>query len=106
MRTAPPIEWSGRIAPRELKGLTHADALRLILSRSSSPLTIKQMLQILEGAGRKLSKNGCRVIYRALRKDKAFQSFDGAWWAVRNEADPSAHEQDTPSSEAGRAFFI
>jgi len=95
LRTTRPIEWSGRIAPREVKGLTHADALKLVLSRSSSPLTIKQMLQILEGAGRKLSKNGCRVIYRALRTDKAFHSYDGAWWAVRTESDATTHEQDS-----------
>lgn len=104
MRAARHIDWSGRITPRELKGLTHADALKLVLSRSSSPLTIKQMLQILEGAGRKLSKNGCRVIYRALRKDKAFHSFEGAWWAVRNESDPPTTLRCHDAGVSGRAF--
>jgi hypothetical protein len=56
-----------------------ARAVKLMLSRARSPLTIKEMLQVFERSGRKLSKNGYRIIHRTLRRNGEFESTNGSW---------------------------
>jgi hypothetical protein len=94
--TAPPAELNGGVSAREIRGLTYAEAVKLMLSRATSPLTINEMLQGFEHAGRKLSKNGYRIIYRTLRRNKSFESVKGAWWVARGSL------ESTPKEAAGQ----
>ena len=81
--TARIVESQGIIGAREISGLSLAQSLKLLLARSSSPLTIRQMLPILKQAGRKQTKNAYRIVYKTLRGDNAFQSLKGAWGIAR-----------------------
>jgi hypothetical protein len=68
------------ISAKDIECLSHAQAATLILSRASSPLTIRQLLEVLERAGRKLSaKNGYGILHKSLRNHKQFDSVAGKW---------------------------
>ena len=68
------------ISAKDIEGLSHAQAATLILSRASSPMTIRQLLEVLERAGRKLSaKNGYGILHKSLRNHKQFDSVAGKW---------------------------
>jgi hypothetical protein len=71
------------IAAKDIEGLSHAQAATLILSRASVPMTIRQILEVLERAGRKLSaKNGYGILHKSLRHHKQFDSVAGKWRLV------------------------
>jgi hypothetical protein len=71
------------ISAKDIEGLSHAQAATLILSRASSPMTIRQLLEVLERAGRKLSaKNGYGILHKSLRNHKQFDSVAGKWRLV------------------------
>lgn len=75
---------TSEVAAKDIEGLSHGDAATLILSRASSPMTIRQLLEVLERAGRKLSaKNGYGILHKSLRTHKACDSVAGKWSVAR-----------------------
>jgi hypothetical protein len=71
------------IAAKDIEGLSHAQAATLILSRAASPMTIRQILEVFERAGRTLSsKNGYGILHKSLRNHKQFDSVAGKWRLV------------------------
>ena len=85
-QTADPlVAQKGPITAQDIDGLSHAQAATLILSRSSAPLTIRQLLEVFEQAGRKFStKNGYGILHKSLRNHKQFDSVAGRWRLVVN----------------------
>jgi hypothetical protein len=79
------------ITAKDIDGLSHAQAATLILSRASSPLTIRQLLGAFERAGRTFStKNGYGILHKSLRNHKEFDSVAGKWrLATRGYHPPS-----------------
>lgn len=74
-----------QITAQDIEGLSHAQAATLILSRAASPLTIRQLLEVFERAGRKFStKNGYGILHKSLRNHKQFDSVAGKWRLVVN----------------------
>lgn len=81
------------ITAKDIEGLSHAQAATLILSRASSPMTIRQLLEVLERAGRKLSpKNGYGILHKSLRNHKQFDSVAGKWRLVVTPYPASFHD--------------
>ena len=81
------------ISAKDIEGLSHAQAATLILSRASSPMTIRQLLEVLERAGRKLSaKNGYGILHKSLRNHKQFDSVAGKWRLVVTPYPASFHD--------------
>ena len=79
------VTTASEIAAKDIEALSHAQAATLILSRASSPMTIRQLLEVLERAGRKLSaKNGYSILHKSLRTNKAFDSVAGKWSLARH----------------------
>jgi hypothetical protein len=73
------------IAAQDIAGLSHAQAATLILSRASAPMTIRQILEVFERAGRTLSaKNGYGILHKSLRNHKQFDSVAGKWRLLTN----------------------
>jgi len=71
------------ISAKDIEGLSHAQAATFILARAGAPMTIRQLLQVLERAGRKLSaKNGYGILHKSLRNHKEFDSVAGKWRLV------------------------
>ena len=84
------------ISAKEIEGLSHAQAATLILSRVSSPMTIRQLLEVLERAGRKLStKNGYGILHKSLRNHKQFDSVAGKWRLVVTPYPAPFHERSS-----------
>jgi hypothetical protein len=78
-----PVDALQDITAKDIEGLSHAQAVTLILSRAPSPLTIRQLLEVLERAGRKLSaKNGYGILHKSLRNHRQFDSVAGKWRLV------------------------
>jgi hypothetical protein len=66
-----------------IAGLSHAQAATLILSKAPAPMTIRQILDALERAGRTFSaKNGYGILHKSLRGHKEFDSIAGRWRLV------------------------
>jgi hypothetical protein len=84
------------ISAKDIEGLSHAKAATLILSRATSPMTIRQLLAVLERAGRKLSaKNGYGILHKSLRNHKQFDSVAGKWRLVVTPYPASFHERSS-----------
>ena len=90
---APATDATQAITAKDIEGLSHAQAATLILSRASSPMTIRQLLEVLERAGRKLSaKNGYGILHKSLRNHKQFDSVAGKWRLVVTSYPTSLHD--------------
>jgi hypothetical protein len=86
---APALDTMPLISPQDIEGLSHAQAATLILSRAAAPMTIRQILEVLERAGRTFSaRNGYGILHKSLRGHKAFDSIAGRWRLVT--ASPAA----------------
>jgi hypothetical protein len=73
------------ISPKDIEGLSHAQAATLILSKASSPMTIRQLLDVFARAGRQFSpKNGYGILHKSLRNHKQFDSVAGRWRLTRD----------------------
>jgi hypothetical protein len=71
------------LSPHDIEGLSHAQAATLILSKAPAPMTIRQILEVLERAGRTFSaKNGYGILHKSLRGHKEFDSIAGRWRLV------------------------
>jgi hypothetical protein len=80
---APSLDTLPLISPQDLDGLSHAQAATLILSKAPAPMTIRQILQVLERAGRTFNaKNGYGILHKSLRGHKEFDSIAGRWRLV------------------------
>jgi hypothetical protein len=78
--------------PADLKGLSHAQAAGAVLARAASPLSIRQLLETFERAGRPLSaKNGYSILFKTLRKHRQFESVGGKWRLVEMGANGHAN---------------
>src|SRR5215216_1930691 len=78
------------ITASDIEGLSHAQAATLILSRAAAPLTIRQLLHVFAGAGRKFSaKNGYGILHKSLRNHKQFDSVGGKWRLIMNGYHPT-----------------
>jgi chromosome segregation ATPase len=90
------------ISARDIEGLSHAQAATLILSRTAAPMTIRQLLAVLERAGRKLSpKNGYGILHKSLRNHKQFDSVAGKWRLVAAPYGAPLHEARADHAVAG-----
>jgi hypothetical protein len=77
------LDTMPRVSPQEIEGLSHAQAATVILAKAPAPMTIRQMLEVLEGAGRTFSsKNGYGILHKSLRGHKEFDSIAGRWRLV------------------------
>ena len=84
------------ISAKDIEGLSHAQAATLILSRAASPMTIRQLLEILARAGRTLSaKNGYGILHKSLRNHKQFDSVAGKWRLVVKSYPTPFHERSS-----------
>jgi hypothetical protein len=80
---APVLDSTPLISPQDIEGLSHAQAATLILSKAPAPMTIRQILEVLERAGRTFSaKNGYGILHKSLRGHKEFDSIAGRWRLV------------------------
>src|SRR5215208_7189700 len=77
---APPAEVIETMTPPDLKGLSHAQAAGAVLAKAAAPLSIRQLLETFDRAGRPLStKNGYSILFKTLRKHRQFESVGGKW---------------------------
>jgi hypothetical protein len=91
-----PADALQEISAKDIEGLSHAQAATLILSRASSPMTIRQLLEILARAGRRLSaKNGYGILHKSLRNHKQFDSVAGKWRLVVTSYPTPFHEHSS-----------
>jgi hypothetical protein len=68
------------LTPPDLKGLSHAQAAGAVLATAAAPLSIRQLLDTFQRAGRPLSmKNGYSILFKTLRKHRQFESIGGKW---------------------------
>lgn len=89
-----PADAPQEVSAKDIEGLSHAQAATLILSRASSPMTIRQLLEILARAGRTLSaKNGYGILHKSLRNHKQFDSVAGKWRLVVTSYPTPFHER-------------
>lgn len=90
------IDTLQNISAKDIEGLSHAQAATLILSRATAPMTIRQLLEVFEHAGRRLSpKNGYGILHKSLRNHKQFDSIAGKWrLIVTPYATPFQERQD------------
>ena len=80
---APPADVIETMAPPDLKGLSHAQAAGAVLAKAAAPLSIRQLLETFDRAGRPLSaKNGYSILFKTLRKHRQFESIGGKWRLV------------------------
>jgi hypothetical protein len=90
------------ITSKDIEGLSHAQAATLILSKASSPMTIRQLLDVFERAGRKFSaKNGYGILHKSLRNHKQFDSVAGKWRLVVNGFHPAPEPVNGSGAAAG-----
>jgi hypothetical protein len=90
------------VSPKDIEGLSHAQAATLILSRATAPMTIRQLLAVLERAGRKLSaRNGYGILHKSLRNHKQFDSIAGKWRLVVTPHPATFHEPQEDRAVAG-----
>jgi len=95
-REAPHVPQN--VTPQDIEGLSHAEAATLILARAGSPLTIRQILEVFERAGRSFSaKNGYGILHKSLRNHRQFDSVAGRWRLVTNGS--NGHGHDTSDAE-------
>ena len=96
------VESVQNISSKDIEGLSHAQAATLILSRASAPMTIRQLLEVLDRAGRKLSpKNGYGILHKSLRNHKQFDSVAGKWRLVIAPYTAPFHERAEDQAVAG-----
>ncbi len=82
---AAPTDVAEVLPPPDLKGLSHAQAAGAVLAKAPMPLSIRQLLETFERAGRPLSaKNGYSILFKTLRKHRQFESIGGKWRLVEH----------------------
>jgi hypothetical protein len=96
------VDTLQEICAADIDGLSHAQAATLILSRAAAPMTIRQLLEVLARAGRKLSpKNGYGILHKSLRNHKQFDSIAGKWRLVVTPYAAPFHERQEDHAATG-----
>lgn len=64
----------------EFQRMTAREAARAVLAKSPHPLTVREMLSMMQEAGRPVTRNSYHAVYRQLRTHNEFKNAMGRWY--------------------------